>query len=547
MQKNTIAWAIACAFAGIAAPLPPDALAQDATEVRIRKLEEQLQAVTEELLRLKEEAAAKRAQEEAAARPSAPAPAAAAPAEDAQALRKEVDALKAKVSEVQDQASATEAKIDQGGVRAYLGPGLIFEDPRGRWRMQVSGRAQLDYRAFAPDFTSADTFSIRRARVGVSATILNDYAVFVEEEFANQNTNPSTATANPILTFAYVDLNWFRPNVRFRLGQFKPSITLDNMMLDLQTDFLERSFTQNLLGSVYDAGVQVFGEPMPGLFYAGSVTNGAGQGNSEPQSNLQQATKDGKMWTVRLVNDFAQTFRIPDSVIHLGGAYQQTGFANSNQNQTPFTATAVQTEARGITFFLPQAFNPSSGGLQIGNVNRAIFDLEAALARGPFRLQGDYMEAKYSSNVLSTNTDFDRTLKAWYVTAGWVITGENYSDWYREGTFIRPRPKNNFGFDKGDGWGLWELNLRYSSFDGTDFNNGNRIYTGRLGTSSNFPNITQGTNKADAWTLGLKWLPNLYTRIAVNLIRTRFDTPVVVNGRSTDYENAITFRTQVDF
>jgi phosphate-selective porin OprO/OprP len=545
MNKNTLAAAIALALAGIGTAAPHPALAQDATEDRIRKLEEQLQSVTQELTRLKEEAAAARkAQEEAAARAMAPAADAPSPGEDGQALRKEVDALKSKVAEVQDQASATEAKVDQSGVRAYLGPGLVFEDPRGRWRLQVSGRAQLDYRAFSPDFTNADTFSIRRARIGVSATILNDYGVFVEEEFANQNTNPSTATANPILTFAYVDLNWFRPNVRFRLGQFKPSITLDNMMLDLQTDFLERSFTQNLLGSVYDAGVQVFGEPIPGLFYAGSVTNGAGQGNSEPQSNLQQATKDGKMWTVRLVNDFAQTFKIPDTVIHLGGAYQQTGFANGTGSDA-FRATSVQTEARGLTFFTPQAFNGTT--LQNGNVNRAIFDLEAALARGPFRIQGDYMEAKYSSNILSTDTDFDRTLKAWYVTAGWVITGENYADWYREGTFIRPRPRNNFGFDKGDGWGLWELNLRYSSFDGTDFNNGNRNFTGRVGTSANFPNITQGTNKADAWTLGLKWLPNLYTRIAVNLIRTRFDTPVVVNGRSTDYEDAITFRTQVDF
>ena len=33
----------------------------------------------------------------------------------------------------------------------------------------------------------------------------------------------------------------------------------------------------------------------------------------------------------------------------------------------------------------------------------------------------------------------------------------------------------------------------------------------------------------------------------LNLIRTEFDTPVVVNGKSTDYENAFTFRTQVDF
>ena len=47
--------------------------------------------------------------------------------------------------------------------------------------------------------------------------MLNDYYVYVEEEFANQATNPAPSNA-PQLTFAYIDLNWFRPGVRFRLG-----------------------------------------------------------------------------------------------------------------------------------------------------------------------------------------------------------------------------------------------------------------------------------------------------------------------------------------
>jgi phosphate-selective porin OprO/OprP len=96
-------------------------------------------------------------------------------------------------------------------------------------------------------------------------------------------------------------------------------------------------------------------------------------------------------------------------------------------------------------------------------------------------------------------------------------------------------------------WGLWELNFRYSVFDGSDFNTTNPQFTGRLGTSSSFLNITQGTNKADAYSLGLKWLPNYYTRFMVNLIHTEFDTPVTVNGQNTTYENAITLRAQVDF
>jgi phosphate-selective porin OprO/OprP len=134
--------------------------------------------------------------------------------------------------------------------------------------------------------------------------------------------------------------------------------------------------------------------------------------------------------------------------------------------------------------------------------------------------------------------------RAYYVTSA-----GSQRQYYSTGTAMAhsaSAPKNNLVGAR-DGWGLWEANLRYSAFDGTDFNSSNPAFTGRLGTSASFPNITQGTNKAHAYTLGLKWLPNHYTRFMLNLIRTEFDTPVTVNGRNTDYENAITFRTQVDF
>jgi phosphate-selective porin OprO/OprP len=565
MTRKGIGRAAAACALGVACstwPALPHAQQPDPAEERIRRLEQQLEAMTRELKQLKEDVAGRQPVPATAApaRPLPDAPPAAAPAaeasaavppaaapSDTQELRKEVDALKGELAVVQEQAAAADAKAEQSGVRAYLGPGLVFEDPRGRWRMQVSARAQLDYRAYDPGFVAADTFSIRRARIGVGATLLDDYALYVEEEFANQATSPAPATGAQ-LTFAYMDLNWFRPGVRFRLGQFKPYMGLDNTMQDLQTDFLERALTQSLFQNlVYDRGIMAFGQPTPGLVYSAAVTNGTGQGD-EPQGNLQQVQGDGKMTTLRLVNDFAQTFKVPDSVFHFGGTWQSSGVANSGvNNQAPYIAASVQTEARGITFFIPQAFNPANAAAVNSNIDRTAIDVEAAVAHGPFKIQGDYVQIDYSGHNLATGADFDRSLKAYYATLGWVISGESYADWYRDGTFVRPQPRNNFGWKKGDGWGLWEANFRYSWFDGGDFNNNNPAYTGRLGTSTSFPNITQTTNGAHSYSLGLKWLPNLYTRFMFNLIRTEFDTPVTINGSSTDYENAFTFRAQMDF
>ena len=538
MRKKNVPLALVASGLGMCCALFAGSLrAQqaDPTEERIQKLEQQLEAVTHELKKLKEEAAASKQT-------------AAAPSPETEALKKEVNQLKGEIAEAKEQVTATDAKVEQSGVRAYLGPGLVFEDPRGRWRLQVSARAQLDYRAYEPNFADANTFSVRRARIGVGASFLDYYYVYVEEEFANQATNPAPATG-PQLTFAYIDFNWWRPGVRFRLGQFKPYIGLDNTMLDLQTDFLERALTQSLFQNlVYDAGAMAFGEPSPGLVYSAALTNTTGQGNNELQGNLQQTQGDNLMYTLRLVNDFAQTLKVPDTVMHLGGTFQGGQQANSGENgQTPYSAASVQTEARGLTFFIPEPFNPANAPAVVSNINRTSFDIEAALAVKNFKIQGDYVNVDYAGTVIASGAKFDRSLRAYYATLGWVLSGEYYADWYREGTFVRPRPANDFAWGTGDGWGLWELNFRYSYFDGTDFNTGNPQYTGRPGTSASFPNITQGTNKANAYSLGLKWQPNLYIRFMVNLIRTEFDTPVTVNGKQTNYENAITLRAQGDF
>jgi phosphate-selective porin OprO/OprP len=523
----------------------PCLAADEATEARIRQLEEKLESVTRELQELKTTLpqAGVPVVDRAPASVAPAAPAAAKAVEDPAATR-QFEALQKEIADVRDQAATTESRVDQVGVRAYLGPGLVFEDPRGRWRFQLSGRTQLDFRSFAPSFANVDTFSIRRARIGASATILDDYYLFVEEEFANQTTSPAASNA-PIMTFAFIDLQWFRPGLRFRLGQFKPFMGLDNTQLDMQTDFLERGFTQSLFQNAqYDRGAMVFGEPIRGLFYSAAVTNGAGQNVDESQANLQEASADGKDVTLRGVANFAQFLDLKDAVIHFGGTFRQG--TSPNSSTIPFRAATVQTEARGLTFFIPAPFN--AAGSSVSNIRRSIYGLEGALAFGPYKVQGDYIEARYEGTTHSgTLVDFDRSLRAAYLSAGWMLTGEYYSDIYRDGTFLRPRPNNNFRWGESGATGLWELNLRYSWFDGKDFAASNPANTGRPGTSTSFPNITTGTSGATAWTLGLKWQPNLYARMVLNLIRTGFDTPVTVNGMQTSYERAITLRAQLDF
>lgn len=55
------------------------------------------------------------------------------------------------------------------------------------------------------------------------------------------------------------------------------------------------------------------------------------------------------------------------------------------------------------------------------------------------------------------------------------------------------------------------------------------------------------SNQADAWTLGAKWVMNPYAMFVFNYIHTEFDTPITINGKTDDNEDALNMRLQFDF
>ncbi len=535
----TGAGAALLALATLAAPAQAQPAEAASAEERIQRLENHLQEVMQEIGRLKEEIAQARDN-------------GATGQQHLQQLQGQVNETQATARQAQAQAErasqqAHETKAVGAAAESFVraGPGLVLEDPAGRWRLQPSVKVQADYRALAPDYTSADGFLIRRARIGLGATFFSDYTVYLEEDFANQNTNPSTSYPTPITTYAYGEWSHFK-SARVRVGQFKPYFGLDNTVQDVNTDFLERGLQQSLLQNLtYDRGVMVFGAPgLPGFYYSAALTNGSGQGTDRPQGNLQETQTGGHEYTVRFTENLAEPLKLDGAVIHLGVSAKRGAGVNSGAN--PYRAATEQTEARGLTFFIPAFFN--SAGESSSNIERTITNLEEALAWGPVKLQAEYTRARYEGTRSSPGNalSYSRDLKAGYATFGWLLTGEHYANFYKDGVFSRPIPRKNFTPGE-SGFGLWELDVRYSWFDGSDFNGRNAANTGQLGTSTSFPQITAGTDAAHAVTLGLRWMPNPNARIIFNWVRTQFRTPVTVNGHSTDYENALETRFQLDF
>lgn len=396
--------------------------------------------------------------------------------------------------------------------------GIRWESADKKNSIGLSGRLQLDYRNFGgDDRLVANTFDVRRAYLGVGGKFWDYYSFDVTGDFAQ--------TSSPQLDVAWLNVAWWKP-VQFRFGQFKMPMSLEELGSSRFIDFQERSL-MNAFVPGKERGIMIHGEPATGLFYGVALSTGQGKNNNETDTRIDSNDIIGRVGV-----NIAEMVGQKNAVYHVAAAYS-TGEVPSN------LALAARTEARGLTFFNASSSGTPAVNAFTGNdLERTRQLLEASVAIGPVKFQSEILRANYEGSS-SAGVDFDRDIDVWYAQALWLITGEHYADSYRSGTYGRIRPKNNFS-PKGGGWGAWELGLRYTSFDASDFRSNNPAGTGVLNSSSL-------TNEARAYTLGLKWLPTPNTRFMLNLIKTDFETPVTANGATTDEEKAVTFRAQFDF
>ncbi|MEZ0247123.1 MAG: OprO/OprP family phosphate-selective porin [Methylophilaceae bacterium] len=439
----------------------------------------------------------------------------------------------------QQMAQGKEADLKERGkskgtpVLANFKDGIVFEDGSGNWQLAINGRVQADYREFDPEAHAADTFSLRRARLGGTATFYKDYVVRVEGEYSGSSTS---------LTYGYFDINKWK-QAKIRMGQFKPFYGLERSMSTNFTDFQERSMADSLLGSTYDRGIMVHGAPVPGLYYSLAYINGTG---TVDENN---AREDGKDLTARVSGNIAEFAGWKDAVVHVGGWWGQGD--EGSRRLASFIPTG-QSEGRGASFFSTACTQTNGAGncgaaLSNGfadNVERTRGGGELALAYGPVKFQGEYIRTEFEG------PSYDRDIDAWYASTVWNVTGEPFAAMYKDGIFGRLKPKNNFG---ANGWGAVQLGLRYSKFDASDFKTSNTNGSGVLlnNPSSTTDGLLVATNEADAWTLGANWILTPNTRLIMNYVHTEFDTPITVrvNARNDtfDSEDALTLRAQFDF
>jgi phosphate-selective porin OprO and OprP len=404
--------------------------------------------------------------------------------------------------------------------------GFALEASDKQHAIAVSGRVQFDFRKYGnPDPINADTFDIRRAYLGARGKFWDHYEFQVVGDFGGFSGSGSSQSH---LDEAYFNIVWWK-QARFRFGQFDMPFSLETLMSDRFTDFMERSMASTYLAQGKGRGVMVYGVPATGLYYGIAYANNAGKNTIDTAQ-----TVDGKQVTARLAANFAEMAGKSEAVYHLGGAI-------SDGSIPPGAVLTARTDARGFNFFSSGAFTGSA-------VDRRRVGLETAIAYGPVKLQGEHITANFSGTSAGA-INYDKDIKSYYVDLNWLLTGERYADAYAGGLFARIRPKSNFS-PTGAGSGAVELSLRYSKWDASDF----PLRATDDGTGVVVTNGTSApTNEAKSYALGVKWILNPNTRFLLHYIKTDFATPVTVTSNApvatatASDEKAITARAQFDF
>ena len=385
---------------------------------------------------------------------------------------------------------------------------LSLSSADGKSSIAVNGRIQLDSRHYSDDNlrndSAPDGFDVRRAYLAVSGNMGKYYDYKIVANLAKSD-SISVRNGNQ-MDEAFFGINFWK-QASFRFGQQKMPFSLEEQTSSRFTDFQERSML-NTFVPAKEIGVQMHGVFTNGIFYGVAISTGEGLNKRENN------TGDSNDLIGRIGINIAEAMGNKDNVYHVA-------IAGSTGAQGNSPSAAYNPEDQGAAFTAPSITG-----------KRDRLGLEGAVALGPVKLQSEYMRLDY--NQIKSNTDINRAVgddvdfDGYYASASWMITGEKYASSYKGGKFDRITPKSDFNPDDiSKGWGAWEVGARYSKVD----------YTGLGNTSSD------KLNEANAYTIGLKWIPSPYVRVLLNYVDTEGE---YYSGSKSD-QKAVTLRTQMDF
>lgn len=388
--------------------------------------------------------------------------------------------------------------------------GLEIASGDGNFTMKIGGRMHADWTYHDGDndllvggdptdpVEATDGTDIRRARISVSGTIMKDFEYMIEPDFAGNGVGMRD------LFLVYTGFDGFE----FTGGHQKHAMSMEVQESSNDIMFTERSLVFALSVPYFDRAIGLNAKAF------GDNWNVQGGVYGDSMNSNSQNGREGSGWAAR---GTVAPINTDTKVLHLGANYgeRETNFEGEPNSQSP--------RFRNETTNMSDLFLTDTGNIaDMDKVKLGI--LEAAGMYGPFSVQSEFAKARV---VRDTGPDLD--LNAFYVQAGWTLTGESRTYKAEDGEFKRLKPKNPFNLDKGT-WGAWEVAARYDQIDLED------------------EDILGGEQKRA--TLALNWYINENVRLMADYIRS-FDlenSPITTSsGGEPDSIDVFNLRAQWAF
>jgi phosphate-selective porin OprO/OprP len=360
---------------------------------------------------------------------------------------------------------------------------------------------------------------------------------------------PGTATIDvAFLDFAKYD------QMQLRVGKFKQPFGLEQLTSSNNIDFLERSFVDQTAPGK-KLGAMVFGEPKPGLTYAGSAYQ-----MNDVENNAQN---EDMSYAGRGTINFAELMGNKDAILHVGLAGYNNSWSTRPSTSsgtggglsTSGTLLSYRTPGRGLNNIFRAQINGASTTVSMQSalsdvaavMDSKAYGVEGIAAFNSFKFQGEYTDGDYKANYNDGASRVDLDNKAYYGEVMWLLTGEKYSGAYKKGTFSSIKPLKEFDLDNFSGMGAWELGLRYEAYDVSNGSIGgatgaaastfagsrfqgtqNCSGSGRNSSTQQSYSTTSGAQSgcssgAHTWTVGIKWILNPNVMVKAAYSRTKYD------------------------
>lgn len=385
--------------------------------------------------------------------------------------------------------------------------------------VKVTGFFQADFGYFAQDTDSNALFGniqddrgFRRARLAAVGDISSNASYMFEMDFA--------FPGRPSFMDVWVDVHDIPWLGNVRVGQWRQPFGLDELTSVRELTFFERptmfafapfrqtgiGFHNNNEDQTVTWAASVYGFPTDAF---GDSLGDSGYGTAERITALLIDECQGR----RILHvGFDHAFTIPNA----------TGFAYRNVPEYggPFGGPATTPGTAGdVPFFI------NTGILNFDSSN--LLNAELAGVYDSFHWQS---EARFAVVDIAGDTV---TLPACYFQAGYILTGEVRP--YNKTNAVLGRIKPNNPFQRGCGWGAWEVAARYSYID---LDPAAPYSAGGAGLLAGQP----PGGALNDMTLGLNWYLNANLKVQLQYVRAMLNNSV--SNSSTDI---VGFRTQLDF